>query len=610
MIIPAEIRIYFECFEQANHYVLPVVEEKAKLVFGKKIPVKLVKLRKFKDNHKYDRFYSKRIANLLFWKDPDILVSFVYDHIEIPVFIVEFSTAVFTEDHELQRFDGLAASAENDIVFIKISPISKTSEYDHGGNIKFDYKIPFALIFRRYGILPFHIEWKSKGSIVEVNDNYLSCPKAVDDFREVVEIIFKSVDKFRLNKKKLVELAKSSEKFSKWVEQLESMNINLFEDRKDETTRIIIKNNYAEIKINRFGHAMDPERGMLVFYSVYFNGNIISKMVFNDDPEKDAWYKQIPKEEEIREYISKKGGLKKPLDFLYIFYLGTNLDKIIPFEDFQAYIDIQKNDYIILNISEFIERYWHNLSKPLRTIFKYSKEFHIEDKNGVKRVIFKWDKNILRKVYLNNTNNNKQSINITPIRKLSEIDEDLVTYIVIHHILRPQGYKILAASYPGAQGDRVILVEKVTKGGRRQERKYIDIISFSKSRNITTLQNNKGKFSVTQINKDIDELVKYKKEKSYKEGLKLFFERFEKDAINSIIKIGVGFWSHKKYNAESLKKIKLDELDYFVLITSDMKKWKVWRCGDIDLLDKYEGEVCIPIIFEPTENITLDQFIN
>ena len=51
--------------------------------------------------------FSKKIAPIIYWKDPDILISLVKDDVEHPLVLLEFSTAVFTEDHELQRFDGM-----------------------------------------------------------------------------------------------------------------------------------------------------------------------------------------------------------------------------------------------------------------------------------------------------------------------------------------------------------------------------------------------------------------------------------------------------------------------------------------------------------------------
>ncbi len=183
---------------------------------------------------------------------------------------------------------------------------------------------------------------------------------------------------------------------------------------------------------------------------------------------------------------------------------------------------------------------------------------------------------------------------------MKNIDEDLVTYITIHNILRPQGYKILAASYPGAQGDRVILIE--AKKGRKQQRRYVDVIAFYDKKNISTLQSNKGEFNSKVIQKEIDEMKNFKINPSHKKGLSLFFSRFEPKAKNSVIRIGVGFGGNA-ITPKHISNLSLQYLDYFVFITRDLKKWYVCRIGNVDLLTTYQGEVNIPEIFEPTKDI-------
>ena len=587
-----ELRIYFECLEQANHYVQPALKSVLKKIGFGQIPVKLVALKK-----DYS-LYSSRIRKILDWKDPDILVSLVTDTgIELPVFMIEFSTAVFTEDHELQRFDGMVAAAENNTVYIKISPMSKTSESDHGGNTNFNFKRPFSLIYQKYHMVPFHIEWASNGSIVEVNDKYLSCPKYSNDFKQVLEIIFNSIKIRKENETEEIGygidsslLEKNTKaKYPQWLSELNSTKNDINSFSKLNTSRLrIINRKYIIIKINRFGHAMDPERGMLVFYSIIFDGNAVSKMVFDEN--NNAWYKDIPQEECIKEFI-KERRLQSSMDFLYVFYSGSGLHKIMKFDSLKKYI-IKKNTTIVyLNVSDLITEYWSKLSKPLRTIFKFSKLLRIEDKNGKIRVVLIWKNDIL------NLHEPNSGISATSLKEIDEIDEDLVTYITVHNVLEPQGYKILAASYPGAQGDRVILVEPRT--GRKQPRKYIDVIAFCINRRTSALQSNKGKFSVSKTNKEIKEFRNYKTNPNYKEGLKSFFDRFDKDAIGSSIKIGVGFWLNRNCKSDTLKDVDLSSLDYFLFITKDMKKWYVSRIGNVELLNNYEGNVNIPKIWEP-----------
>lgn len=113
-----EIRIYYESIEQANHLIYPIIKNKIS-----ENKIKLVRLKGSYED------YSKRVAPIIFWKNPDILITVIKNKEEFPLVQIEFSNAVFTEDHELQRFDGLVASAENNCIYAKISfPDEKFSE--------------------------------------------------------------------------------------------------------------------------------------------------------------------------------------------------------------------------------------------------------------------------------------------------------------------------------------------------------------------------------------------------------------------------------------------------------------------------------------------------
>ena len=345
-----EIRIYYESIEQGANYIKPLIEDvlnKYKL----KVDVKLIKL---KGSYSY---YSQKVAPIIFWKDPDILITAIIDKGEYPLMLIEFSNAVFTEDHELQRFDGLVASAENNCIYIKISPIHKESQSEHGGNIEFDYVGPFSLILKKFGKLFYHFDWicNDKG-IVDVDKNYLSVPKKIDEFNKLIECIFKF-------------LAQSKFTEEKWINEFEKeiLNIKFFKDWKETLTKFNLpditkldssrsewlssKKEFV-LKLNRFGHAMDPERGMLAYYGTLYT-KTVSKMMFNE--QNNSWYKDIPKENEINNYI-KKNGLKKGYDFLYCFMLGSGLYNNEDFQNLVSKYKSTKDEVIKINISDFFEQ--------------------------------------------------------------------------------------------------------------------------------------------------------------------------------------------------------------------------------------------------------------
>ena len=576
-----EIRIYYESIEQGANYIKPLIEDvlnKYKL----KVDVKLIKL---KGSYSY---YSQKVAPIIFWKDPDILITAIIDKVEYPLMLIEFSNAVFTEDHELQRFDGLVASAENNCIYIKISPIHKESQSEHGGNIEFDYGGPFSLILKKFGKLFYHFDWicNDKG-IVDVDKNYLSVPKKIDEFNKLIECIFKF-------------LAQSKFTEEKWINEFEKeiLNIKFFKDWKETLTKFNLpditkldssrsewlpsKKEFV-LKLNRFGHAMDPERGMLAYYGTLYT-KTVSKMMFNE--QNNSWYKDIPKENEINNYI-KKNGLKKGYDFLYCFMLGSGLYNNEDFQNLVSKYKSTKDEVIKINISDFLSKHYLSLTKAMRTIFKNSIYLFIVDgDNNVK----------LNLVWENFKKDGDYSLlpQITCITDRAYFDEDDVTYMMVHNVLKQNDFIILAVSYPGAQADRVVLIAPGT--GRKQERRYIDIISYVPKK-FTNLQENKGNYSPSEIQKEINELSKYKTERGYIQAIGSFLDRFDTNAPK-VIKIGVGFWANSKFTVSKIKELDIRNLDYFVYLTSDRKEWFIWSTGKEKMFKVTNGKISVPQTFE------------
>lgn len=580
-----EIRLYYESLEQAYHFVFPLIQKTLQNL-SRNVDVKLVKMKK-----KY-KYYSRRLAPIFFWKEPDILMTIVKNNEEYPLLLIEFSTAVFTEDHELQRFDGMLAAAKNNCVYVKISPTEKESPYEHGGKVEFDYVKPYRLIYSKYKKPYFHFEWEcNEKGVVKTDPEFLSCPEKIDEFEILLQAIVEHIVVDGYSDEWIDKLSASLQKYEYFQEWLSALREKLEFDVSDlntSRTRWIKKDPFLctevlEVKLNRFGHAMDPERGMLAYYGTLVE-NVVSKMIFSKLT--NAWYKDIPKEREIGQIV--QGGLKDTYDYLLCFALGSGLYKNKDFMNIIRKYRKCRERNIRIDLTKFVQTHFCELSKPLKTIFSYSRLFVIEDDSGERRVTFVWQPVEESRAY-------KNYPKVTPITKRKWLDEDDVTYVVVHNILKPNGYKIIAVSYPGAQGDRRILIQAGT--GRRQPRKYIDIISFLPEK-ATNLEENKGIFNATELQKDIEELVLYKTDNSYRQGLKNFLEIYAPEAIGIPVKIGVGFWANKSFNISSIKDLNIDELDYFVYITRDRKQWKIWRTGKDDMFSITSGEVSLPKTYE------------
>ncbi len=576
-----EIRIYFECLEQAAHYIKPILEQTD--AFKKKLFV--IKLIKLTGNF---ALYSKLVAPVVYLKDPDILITIIENEIEYPLFQLEISTAVFTEDHELQRFDGIVASVENNCVYGKLSPVNKTSQSAHGGNTKFNYLTSYKAALETFGRYSFHFDWPcdENGNVI-VNENYLSCPQEIKPLSIFLSRLISFVTVGKIDFLTWVQDFENkilSEKiFVSWSEKLNSFSLPDIKIQNTSRTEWKEPNKEFHLKINRFGHAMDPERGMLAYYGTICN-NTVAKMLF--DKNNTAWYKDTTNEKVITNYL-KRNGLETASDFLHCFLLGSGTIKNEKFVKLTKNFISSKSKSISIDLSSFLSQNFFTLNKALRTVFKFSKQLHITDTAGEIRIKFVWNK-------FNFANDFTKFPAITPIQNRTVFDEDDITYISVHNVLRQNGYKLIAVSYPGAQGDRVVLAEAGT--GRRQQRRYIDIISYlPKSHSV--LQENKGKYAPKSIQSEITELAKYKADKAYKQSIEKFVSRFEEKAPY-VFKIGVGFWANSSFTIQSIQELEIDKLDYFIFIKSDQKNWKVFCTGKTKLFTETEGIVELPKVFE------------
>ncbi|MSP65090.1 MAG: hypothetical protein EXR16_05640 [Bacteroidetes bacterium] len=575
-----EIRIYFEALEQADSYFLPIVE---KICKNKEVPVKIVK------RSKTPIEYSKNIAPIVYGKDIDVLITAIVDDEEYPLFAIELSTAVFTEDHELQRFDALLAPVLNNTIPVKISPLSKQSSSQHGGNTDFDYVSPYHLIKTKYGKNCFHFDWNcdEKYNVI-IDKNNLSCPPLDQNFEELLKIGIDELKKFTTIPQWILNVSLSLEKkefFHNWFDKVK--NVKLQDITKLKTSRLswiksekTLKKNALELKLNRFGHAMDPERGMIPFYSIQVDF-MITKMRFTAD--KQAWYKDTAKEKIITEYI-KTSRLKKPYDYLYCFALASGLHSNV---EFMKLVANHKtiNDKIILDITDFISKNYSTLNKPLRIIFGFSDLFVIEDVNKNRKVELKFTRQLNNKEF-------ETLPKITPISTPSNFTEDEITYIIVHDVFKKNNLDVISVSYPGAQADRVMLIEKNT--GRGQQREYIDIVA--KDQKNTFLFESKPIFSKTKIQSDIDKLTLYKSSQGHKIALNDFHKKFSPGFKSSQTIIGVGFLA-TSFDIESDNGLKTKDLDYYVYISKDMKSWSIKELTGSHFRVK-SGEVTLPKYFE------------
>lgn len=221
------------------------------------------------------------------------------------------------------------------------------------------------------------------------------------------------------------------------------------------------------VKINRFGHAMDPDRGILFFMNQLFGlENVITKFVIKRQNKIgresynalfDGLSENIKKQ--LNNLISKKFDEEIVLE---IFKVATGIKLDFKRVDSKLY-KILDNDLII-----FLKTY---KSMSYKSIFINSCKLQLCDYNQNIICEISWNHEIIKN-YLKSLNTGiVNPINLYPI-SLNTAKEDIITYASVS-LLNKIGCKILAVSYPDAQGDKPILVGQ----GRNTNRIYIDIIA-------------------------------------------------------------------------------------------------------------------------------------
>ena len=480
--------------------------------------------------------------------------------------MIEFSSAALTGDHEQQRADNYIPLYSQNFIHVKISS-KKQSSSQHGGDTNFDPNLILVVAYKTTGKIPYRFDWSLKSdSVLDVDKKYLACPKPIPQFIQLIE---QGVKNYIKNSQTWIE--NTNNKYLSHKQELEAINIPDVTKLNTSRLKYVIKDerlgsNVLILKINRFGHAMDPERGMLVYHGMIHN-RIITKFMFTE--ESSSWYNGTSGKKKIDEYI-KKHGLKSTVDFITCFGYGTGT-----YEDLSKLLPNIKNKE--LDITEYVAKNFFKFAKPLKIIFGFSNMVIINNKSDETKAFLKFKKIDFK--------NNNLTNKITPIKEDIEYTEDKLTYVIVHNVLKTNNYKIINVSYPAAQGDRPMLVQAGT--GRKQKREYIDIIA--KHYNILSLCENKIK--INELGKDIDKLKKYKKIELMP-IIKNFISKYTNDDSRPCIRIGVGYIDD---NTSKCITTPSTELDYYISVNKKM--WKIWHNEVISIFKQTKGEVKLPKIY-------------
>jgi hypothetical protein len=442
-----ELRIYCAAQEQGRHYFLPAVEQALGRVHPDRTPeTRLIRLPKIRRQSSW--CLAKGLIEPLRMKDPDGIISAVIGEREIPLLWIEMSVAVETFDHALQRFDSFVAAGKADIPFVKIEA-AKRSSAEHGGQTEFDRSEPFRVAQQEFDVPCFRIEWTlhEGGTRAQTLQDYPSCPADHSDLASLVEallnvVITVSSEESRFKASELLK----TEGLPGWIQGQLKENMMRLPDLKPEDhggPRFFRQDDRWCLKFNRLDRGMDPERGMAWFYRLRTGGR-------------------------LRAHFSPgvRAG-RTPGERLKEFAKRTGL----------ALTEGQMRDQTEAapsgwgrggEITNSIRN--SDLTRPGLAIFGNCESFGFRDSryNGLEA--YCWEDIVPRSS--GGIGERKTSVKLFR-RRRSEVSEDEVTYTTTR-ILSEAGYRILAASYPDAQGDFVVVD---AAGGRSAKRSYPDIVA-------------------------------------------------------------------------------------------------------------------------------------
>ena len=594
-----QIRIYYECLEQAENYIKPIIEQVTKDQNTEIILVKRPKTASELNNG--------AISAILTLTTPDALITGITtkdnQEIEYPLILIEFTEAVTTEDHELQRTYGAIAAYLSGAYYLKIAG-EKYSEKEFGGAQYNPFSTPKIFIeeLKYYGYIIANWETEPNNPYtLQRNPNYPSCPSNIpiltDTLQKVVAAFITNTEQWF--NKSFSELSKTTS-YQQYRSEVNNATgaqelLETWKNRRKSNLnklRYFVTQNSISAKINRFSHAMDPDRGILTFIATLFSQKYQVYGIYalvrprgNDLMQQEMSSLSLLRQKLTTAIEMDKGGIPT--------WLITELNTIVQnAQSINQEIDIQhiwesyKNEIpknkVVLTIAYFLDGLYLN-------------------HNGI---LLKWDKrkliNTTQKDFLPHFSSVFGFTNFTiptPITEVqNEVDEDEVTYTIVHKVLIPNGFKIVSVSYPGSQGGILPNPEL----GKAQPREYPDVIALPPDNtNIDVVLNeSKGMFSIASVEADVTKTLEYKTDPSKITALKetLCVAQVidpNKQLKNIIIGVAFGVKSNTRTTWQP------DNVDFIFRIV-DRNRWAIGIFFQEmkNLIDKIEGETSFPKLFK------------
>jgi len=539
-----EFRIYYEALEQAHNYLAPLVQRAAQDAV-----VTLVKRPRGKNKTALrGKLYG--IYNLT---TPDILLTGIYSNIEYPLVLVEFSEAVKTEDHELQRLNGAVAAYLANCVYLKISG-EKGTDKEFGG-AEYDIFSTMRIMREQLAyegciIARWPTEETPPFDLIR-DENFHSVPPPLAIVNAVIEKCVKAFAKqhehwyadalMQLKRtKSFSALFARSEQAPSLVELLDTWRAReARNDAKNQAhrTRFFVQDDELNIKIYRWTHAMDPDRGIITTLSAWLSQERQLFGIYNIErrnqsrltPTVQSWRKRF-----LKTLATDAGGVP-------VWFADALREIATEVKSLEEEIDVT---HLWREHRDEIEQ--HNV---LGALFTFTDGVFLG--RGGPRI--KWNRfgelGAPRSGFLTALGRAKFFDQTRPPLDIelvkNDVDEDEVTYALVHRVLKPNNFRIVSVSYPGAQGSHAILPDR--SKGLSQARYYPDVLALlpTESERIDVLlDESKGMFRRPELEDALGKLTRYLDNQADRNALRDSLLRarvMNPDGQVQDILIGVGF---------------------------------------------------------------------
>jgi hypothetical protein len=583
--------------EQGENYIKPIIE---KVIDKKVVEIVLVKRPKTAKD-----LNNGSIAAIQTMITPDVLITGISNGKEYPLVLIEFTEAVTTEDHELQRTYGAVAAYLSNAYYLKLAG-KKYSEKEFGGAKYNPFSTPKIFIdkvgYEGYIIADWKTEKDNKYTL-QRNSKYPSCPPNI----AILTATLQSAVSAFVNSEKdwfsrsLVTL-KKEQSYQTYHKQVNAATgakelLEAWKGRHDSNLnklRYFVKNNFVAAKINRFSHAMDPDRGILTFISFLFSetNQVFGIYALVRPRGNELMQQNLTTLDKMRDKLTTalemdKGGIPDWLidELTNAAAKAKSLNDTIDFQPvWEKYKTQITDNKVVMTLACFLDGMYLNY-------------------NGI---CLKWDKRKL----VNSTNKNflpafskhfgfSTYTAPTPIIEVvNEVDEDEVTYTIVHKVLIPNEFKIVSVSYPGSQGGGAVLPNPEL--GKAQPREYPDVIALPPiNSNIDVVLNeSKGMFVKSSVEKDLEKILRYKTDQKLKTALKetLFVAQvIDKNKEFKNIVIGVAF-GVKNGTTTDWQPNNVD----FIFRIANRNLWAIgiFKQDMRDLIKKIEGKTSFPTVYQ------------